>query len=709
MPIPTDLPPALATLHHQAVPHAVGRTSRHQDVRAAARAPVPGRTPRRSSHPPHHPDPPETSPFGPPARQTRPILPTVTLLPVPWVHSRTPVESALLESSVPPASSARPEHITITLFPANSPYLPEVRGAARRAGAHFIRASSAAPADIDGQLLVVDLVQARSAARLGSRAIAISNRLDIDAYDVITPEQVRWRLDRAVRNLVEREQLRRRVSNERETIRVLNEIGYALSAKTSQNDLLDTVLTRARHILHADGGSIYLVDSDARTVTITCSQNDTIPFRSNRMVLPLDDSSGAGFVGSRGEPINIPDVYDMPAHLPFRPNQSFDRETGYRTRSMLAVPMKDREGTVLGIIALFNRKPTPGLPLTSFEQVSEFNSGHLMLAGSIASQAAVAIENYRLYKEIRNLFDGFVGAAVTAIEARDPSTGGHSHRVAALTTSLARAIDSTTDGPFAHTHFSPGDLTELHYASMLHDFGKVGVREELLLKAEKLYPWEMSGLEARFRMAAFQVMLEHRLDDTPGPLLAALHQDIDLVRALNRPGRTPDTAERHRLERMVDTWELRDLTTPQPVITPHEVGRLCIPHGSLSAEERREIQEHVEHTYDFLRAIPWTRDLQRVPELAYCHHEKLDGSGYPRGLHAPRIPLGARLMTICDIFDALTAGDRPYKAGMAPERALSILHKEAERGKVETEAVRLFERRRIWEEALAGDQAAVAR
>jgi HD-GYP domain-containing protein (c-di-GMP phosphodiesterase class II) len=373
---------------------------------------------------------------------------------------------------------------------------------------------------------------------------------------------------------------------------------------------------------------------------------------------------------------------------------------------MLVVPMKDREGQVIGVLALINRKTTPGIPLASFDQTSAFDAGHQLMAGSIASQAAVAIENYRLYREIRNLFDGFIGAAVTAIEARDPSTGGHSHRVAALTTELARAVDRTADGPFAHTSFSEKSLTELHYAAMLHDFGKVGVREEVLLKANKLYPWELSGLEARFRMAAFQVMLEERLQDVSRGTIGKLHSDLDLVRALNRPGRIPTGPERARLEKMVDAWQLRDIATPQQVITPTEVGRLCIPYGTLSPEERIEIQEHVDHTYDFLKAIPWTRDLRNVPELAYCHHEKLDGTGYPRGLHAPQIPLGARLMTICDIFDALTAGDRPYKAGMSPEQAIKILHEEAENGRIEVEGVRLFERQRVWEQAFAKPSAA---
>jgi len=612
-------------------------------------------------------------------------------------------------ASRPPSflPSERPEHVTLTLFPANSPYMSEVRGAARRAGAAFIRASARTPSDIDGHLFIVDLVQTPASGRLGRRAIAISNRLDIDAYEVITPDQVRWRLDRAVRNLVERERLRRRLESERQTIRVLNEIGYALSAQTSKNDLLDTLLTHARQVLQADGGSIYLVDQDARTVSFTCSQNDTIPFRANRLTLPLDESSIAGFVAVRGEPLNIPDVYDLDETTLFRPHLRFDKETGYRTRSMLIVPMKDREGIILGVLALINRKTTPSVPLTSFDQVTPFDDGHALLAGSIASQAAVAIENYRLYREIRNLFDGFVGAAVTAIEARDPSTGGHSHRVAALTTGLAREVHDTLDGPFGQVRFTEQDLTELHYASMLHDFGKVGVREEVLLKADKLYPWEMSGLEARFRMAALQVMLEESRHIVRHDRLSALETDLALVRVLNRPGRRPNAAERNRLEQMVEEWELHDhlSAAPERVVQRSDVTRLCIPYGSLDPEERLEIERHVKHTYDFLKAIPWTRDLKRVPELAYCHHEKLDGTGYPRKLKRHDIPLGARLMTISDIFDALTAGDRPYKAGMAPARALRILHEEAERGHIEPEAVLLFERRKVWETVLPDFQA----
>jgi HD-GYP domain-containing protein (c-di-GMP phosphodiesterase class II) len=345
-----------------------------------------------------------------------------------------------------------------------------------------------------------------------------------------------------------------------------------------------------------------------------------------------------------------------------------------------------------------NRKADPGVPLASFDAVEAFSELDCALAGSIASQAAVALENYRLYREIRNLFEGFVDAAVTAIEARDPTTGGHSHRVAALTTELARAVDTASTGPYRSIRFSERELTEIHYAAMLHDFGKVGVREQVLLKSHKLYTWEMESIEGRFRVARLQVLLEQARAGGPGDeaelRLRHLVDDLALVRRLNQPSVRPTAAELEQLQAIGARWEAT--LEGQALLHPRELQRLCIPLGSLDPDERREIEQHVTHTYEFLRAIPWTRELARVPDLAYCHHEKLDGTGYPRGLSAPEIPLGARLMTIADIFDALTAGDRPYKPGMPPERAIEILRDEGARGRVEVEAVELLARRQLW-------------
>jgi HD-GYP domain-containing protein (c-di-GMP phosphodiesterase class II) len=604
----------------------------------------------------------------------------------------------------PPALLADVPRIEVAVVPEGSVYAREVRLAAQACGAAFVRADAALTTDTACRVYVVDLTRALATARLGPRVIAVSRQSDLDAYDIVDPATVQHRLPRALRNLVEQEKLRARIDAEQSTVEVLNEIGYALSAITDRHLLLDELLTHARRLLQADGGTVYLVEGGQ--LQFAAAQNDTIPFFPSRRTLAIDDQSLAGFVALSGRPLNIDDLARLDPALPYKPNLSFDEQTGYRTRSILMVPLKDRDQRVIGVLALINRKPLPGVALASFEKVMPFTDRHVALARSIAGQAAVALENHRLYRDIQLLFHGFVEAAVTAIEARDPTTGGHSHRVAELTTLLAREVSDSDEPAFAAARFSPQELTELHYASMLHDFGKVGVREQVLLKATKLYPWEIAEVEMRFRLAALEAVLEsvqeelaqHQLDER----LRVLQGDLQLVRTLNRPNAPLGEAERLAIRAVAERWRLTRDGRDELVLKPREVERLCIPRGTLDAEERLEIERHVEHTYRFLKVIPWTRDLQNVPNLAYAHHEKLDGTGYPRRLADADIPLGAKLMAIADIYDALTAADRPYKDGMSPERALRVLREEAQAGKILSPAVELLAGRKLWKRMRGG-------
>ncbi len=599
--------------------------------------------------------------------------------------------------------------VEVTLMPPNSPFAATIGRIALELGAVLVRPDCVMSPEIAVRIVVVDLTRITTPARLNNRCIVISDDAGFTAWDVIPPDEVSARLPRALRNLVDIEILRTRAEGERETIAVLNQIGYALSAITDRTRLLDELLTHSRRALRADGASIYLIDESAagsdatlggarvgRTIRFSAAQNDTVPFFPPRAVLPVDDSSLVGFVANRALPMNIPDIRALPKEVPYRPSGAFDRATGYQTRSVMLVPLMDRDGRVIGVLLFVNHKPVSGIPLATFDRVSAFSDRHLALARSVASQAAVALENYRLYREITTLFDGFVEASVTAIEARDPSTGGHSHRVAQLTELLARDVSDSTEKSFAHVRFTARELTELHYAAMLHDFGKVGVREEVLLKAARLYPWELAQIEQRFRVASLQAQLEAIKEHSPPDMLpgrlSQLQEDLTLVRRLNRLGRVGDP-EGVAIRAVAERWRLSDA---EPVLHAREVRRLCIPHGTLDPEERLEIERHVEHTYRFLRVIPWTRELRNVPTLAYAHHEKLDGTGYPRRLRGEAIPYGARLMTIADIFDALTAGDRPYKGAMSPEKAITILRTEASAGKVMSEAVELLNTRRLW-------------
>lgn len=588
--------------------------------------------------------------------------------------------------------------IEVAVVPDTSPFVRDVRAAAAMCGAEFVRADAAMPNDLASRLYVVDLTRALATARLGSRVIAISRQADLDAYDVVDPGAVAARLPRVLRNLVEQEKLRARVVAERNTVEVLNQIGYALSAITDRHRLLDELLTHARRLLQADGGTVYLVEDGA--LHFAAAQNDTIPFFPSRRKLVIDEHSLAGWVALRGSPLNIEDVHRLDPSVPYKPNFTFDQQTGYQTRSVLVVPLMDRDSHVIGALAMINRKPVAGVPLATFDKVLPFSDRHVALARSIAGQAAVALENHRLYRDIQLLFHGFVEAAVTAIEARDPSTGGHSHRVAELATLLAREVTDCDEPPFAPIRFSAQELTELHYASMLHDFGKVGVREEVLLKATKLFPWEIAEVELRFRLAALQAVLESVRDELAEHHLTArlgvLQQDLALVRRLNRPNTPFGDIEREAIRQVAERWRLDAAGSEELVLRPREVERLCIPRGSLDPAERLEIESHVEHTYRFLRVIPWTRELRNVPAIAYAHHEKLDGTGYPRKLTEPEIPFGAKLMAIADIYDALTASDRPYKDGMSPERALYVLREEAAAGKILAPAVELLAGRQLW-------------
>ncbi len=611
------------------------------------------------------------------------------------------------------ASMNEAPSVEIALMPADSPFAATVARIATGLGAMLVRHDAMPSAEVPVRILVVDLTRITSPARLNNRCVVISDDPSFTAWDVIPPDEVEARLPRSVRNLVDCELLRARAEGERETIAVLNQIGYALSAITDRTRLLDELLTHSRRAVKADGASIYLIDEAAvgadatlggarvgRTIRFAAAQNDTVPFFPPRAVLPVDDASLVGFVANRALPMNIPDVRKLPREVPYRPSGAFDEATGYQTRSVMLVPLMDRDGRVIGVLLFVNHKPVAGIPLASFDRIGVFTDRHLALARSVASQVAVALENYRLYREITMLFDGFVEAAVTAIEARDPSTGGHSHRVAQLTELLAREINDSDEKPFAAVRFSQRELTELHYAAILHDFGKVGVREEVLLKAARLYPWELAQIEQRFRVAALQAQLEAiKEHSVPGMLpgrLSQLHDDLTLVRRLNRLGRVGDN-ESAAVRGVADRWRLSET---EPVLHPREVRRLCIPLGTLDPEERLEIERHVEHTYRFLRVIPWTRELRNVPTLAYAHHEKLDGSGYPRRLRGEAIPYGARLMTVADIFDALTAGDRPYKGALSPEKAVQILRAESASGKVMADVVELLNAKRLWQQVV---------
>jgi HD-GYP domain-containing protein (c-di-GMP phosphodiesterase class II) len=347
---------------------------------------------------------------------------------------------------------------------------------------------------------------------------------------------------------------------------------------------------------------------------------------------------------------------------------------------------------------------------------------------SLASQAAVAIENSRLYESIQTLFEGFVKASVTAIESRDPTTSGHSFRVADLTVGLAEAVDRCDTAPYRDINFSRAEMKEVRYASLLHDFGKVGVREEVLVKAKKLYPMQLQLVKERFdfvRKAVQQGHTERKLgyvlekgreeylaqqtefDREIQERLAELDDFFKFVLQCNEPTVLPE-GNFQRLTELASV-EFEDWDgQPRPLITSEEAHLLSIPKGSLDERERVQIESHVVHTFNFLSQIPWTKEIKNIPLIARAHHEKLNGTGYPYKLAEAEIPFQSKMMTISDIYDALSASDRPYKKAVPTDRALDILSMEANQKLIDNTLYRLFVEAEIYKKTIGWKHPAVS-
>jgi len=388
---------------------------------------------------------------------------------------------------------------------------------------------------------------------------------------------------------------------------------------------------------------------------------------------------------------------------------------------VLATPLRTPKGAIIGVLQLINAKDDREVrldsPAAAATRVVPYSAALDSLATSLASQAAVALENSRLWTEIQQLFEGFVRASVIAIESRDPVTSGHSFRVANLTVALAEAADRATAGPLAWVRLTREDMRTIRYASLLHDFGKVGVREDVLVKAKKLYPAQLERIRDRFTLARRSrevALMQRRLDyalahGREAYLVREPAFDAELADAAARLDDDFAAIERAMEPTVVAAGSFERLAaiaavsfadvdgTARPLLDDEEVQLLSLRKGSLSEAERREIESHVVHSFRFLSQIPWTREIRRIPTIAAAHHEKLNGTGYPHKLSAPEIPLQARMMTIADIFDALAAVDRPYKKAVSVERALDILHDAVHDGELDGTLLDLFIEARVFE------------
>ncbi len=554
------------------------------------------------------------------------------------------------------------------------------------------------------------------AAPEGFEDIAI--RPPADAPPAALRELLRVALQNSVLKL-EVKQLEEQARRQHRQFEELNRIGTALSAERDIVKLQEFILTTMRQLTNADGASLWLktIDDDVPKLFLASSQNFSIDNTYQAFKVPVDEKSVVGYTVTMGTSQIYDDAYNPPPGKP-QGGRGFDAQYGYRTKSMLTVPMRNYNNDVVGAIQLINAKRRFDVKLTvdTVEQeVVSFRPEDLEMIESIASQAAVAIDNKTLLDSIQALFDGFVQASVTAIEQRDPTTAGHSGRVEKLTSGLAHAVTEIAVGKYRDIRLTEEQFKELRYACLLHDFGKVGVREHILVKAKKLVPGQLEVIQARFEFVQRSVQVKYatdkldaiRSDSTNLEQLLdidrRLEEDLrqlrlwfDAIASANEPTVLPE--DKASMLEVLSRQTYVDMSGHEhPMLDPQEFRFLSIRKGTLDEQERLEMESHVTHSFHFLSKIPWTPVMRGIPEIAYGHHEKLDGTGYPRGLTDPQIPIQTKMMTISDIYDALTAQDRPYKRAVPLERALDILHEEAHAGKLDKELLEIFGARRIFD------------
>ncbi|MEJ2449747.1 MAG: HD domain-containing phosphohydrolase [Gammaproteobacteria bacterium] len=479
-------------------------------------------------------------------------------------------------------------------------------------------------------------------------------------------------------------------------IKAITQVSLALGGTTASGQLAEQIIRSLFGVFpNADNIFLFSYDPNSKAITSLAGSSDISRAEeqiSNTIVRQVIDNRTAILID------------DALGDVQYQNNESVH---ALSLRSVICAPLIFRQ-QILGLVYIDSRT-----------NADRFSEEDLEILTGISAQIAIAMKNSDLYRDIENLLEGFVSASVQVIESRDPVTAGHSFRVAFYTESLARAVSRQDSGSLKHISLSDQQMRELRYASLLHDFGKVGVKENILTKENKLFDHEIDNIRMRFEYAKacrerhlyHRMIMDHEtrqlgereIQERLNDLKIELQKDHDRLDAFfakivhyNRPNLTHSDMSALLEELYQERFE--DLNAAnQPLLNEFEFTALKIPKGSLTADERHEIEMHVTHTFNFLNLIPWTEDLSHIPGIAHAHHEKLDGSGYPKGVRARDIPLQSRIMTIADIYDALTAPDRPYKSSVVTEVALDMLRQEAEAGKIDKQLVSIFIESRAYE------------
>lgn len=499
----------------------------------------------------------------------------------------------------------------------------------------------------------------------------------------------------------------------------LNAIGAALSSERNLDRLLESILIAAKAITHADGGTLYRMSEDGRRLHFAIVRTESLgiafggvegaplPAHFGDLNLYLADGAEnntlvAAYSALHKETVNIADAY-VAQGFDFSGTRRFDATTGYRSRSFLTVPLKNHENEVIGVLQLINALAPDG-------QVQEFSLADQQLAESLASQAAVALTNRLLIDQMEHLFESFISLINLAIDEKSPYTGGHCQRVPTLTMMLAEAASADSEGALADFALSDKDRYELKIAGLLHDCGKVTTPVHVVDKATKLQTIfdRIALIDTRFEVVrrdaeiqSLRAVLAGEDADVAALKLAerhaALDSDRDFLRQVNRGVESMHDEDQARVRHIATAYRWQDEDGEmRDFLSANEVENLTIRAGTLTADERQIINHHIVATIKMLEALPWPKHLARVPEYAGGHHERMDGKGYPKGLRREEMSIPARIMGIADIFEALTAHDRPYKAGLKLSVALRILRNFRDNGHVDPDLFDVFVRRKVY-------------
>lgn len=484
-------------------------------------------------------------------------------------------------------------------------------------------------------------------------------------------------------------------------LKEITRIGAALSVEKNIHKLLEMIIDEAKSLTNADAGTLYILDKEKQVLQFQILQTDAMGIRLggtsgaqiNLPDVPLFNSQGnpnhanvSSYAALTGEVINIPDVYDAEG-FDFSGTRGYDKSSGYRSKSMLVLAMQNHENETIGVLQLLNAQDL------ETGKVISFSPDYIDLVVSLASQGAVALTNTQLIQNLTDLFYAFIKSIATAMDEKSPYTGGHITRVVDLTMMIAKEINDTNQEPFLKTCFNNDEMEELRLAAWMHDIGKITTPEMIVDKATKLQSFfdRIEFVETRFDLIAASIensCLKHKLDlSDRGKLdpemeshldqemseqLTTVKKDFDFLKAINRAVEFMDDDKLEKLQHIAKK-KYHINGRQYPYLTENELLNLSIRKGNLTEEERKIIENHAELTFKMLNELPFPKKHAMVAEYAAGHHERLDGSGYFRHLSKDDLPLQSRIMAIADIFEALTAKDRPYKAPMKLSQALEIL------------------------------------